>query len=89
MVSFYDTQFTRLDWRNDISPFGVVNGFQILAVVLFLYIVKRKVGAIVIATALVLTCSNAIYAAPVKPGSSCLKVGNISEYKGKKYTCII
>ena len=87
-MSFYDTQFTRLEWRNDTPLFEVVNGFQILAVVLFLYIVKRNVGAIVIATALVLTSSNAISAAPIKPGSSCSKVGKISEYKGKKYTCI-
>ena len=40
------------------------------------------------ATALVVSSSNAISAAPIKPGSSCSKVGKISEYKGKKYTCI-
>ena len=40
------------------------------------------------ATALVVSSSNAISATPIKPGSSCSKAGKVSEYKGKTYTCI-
>ena len=49
---------------------------------------KRKIGIAIMATALVVSSSNAISAAPIKPGSSCSKAGKVSEYKGKTYTCI-